>query len=125
LCFNSIRVTTTLAGTTVEGTLFTVCKITNLIAIKDLNSLPTPPTPSTSPGNYHLISLAHISGYETVQPANEGEVEAAAPTISKAESDALRQREEHAIREAKKWEASRGKGVTKEAQDIFDHIART
>jgi len=121
-----IRVSTTLSNTTVEGTLFTICKVTKLLAIKDINSPPAPPTPSSAaPGNYHLIPFAHISSFETVAPASDGEVETAVPSISKVESDALKAREENAIREMKKWEAGRGKGVSKEAQEMFDHISRT
>lgn len=126
MCESSIRVTTSVPGTIVEGTLFTLCKITNLLAIKDVNSPPAPPTPSSAaPGNYHLVSLANVTGFEILQPAAEGETEQAVPTITKAENDALNSREANAIREAKRWEASRGKGVSKEAQDIHDHIMRT
>jgi len=39
--------------------------------------------------------------------------------------EALRQREEKAVQEAKRYEATRGKGVTREAQEVFDHISRT
>jgi hypothetical protein len=98
----------------------------NLLAIKDVNSPPAPPTPSsTAPGNYHLVSLAHVTGFEIVQSAAEGEAEQAVQSITKAENEALNSREAHAIRELKKWETTRGKGVSKEAQEIFDHIART
>jgi protein LSM12 len=77
------------------------------------------------PGNYHLVSLVNVTGFEIVQPAGEGETEQPVQSISKAENDALNSREAHAIRELKKWESTRGKGVSKEAQDIHDHIMRT
>ena len=49
----------------------------------------------------------------------------ALPSISKVDLDALKAREEQTIREMKKKDAQKGKGVTKEAQEIFDTIART
>jgi hypothetical protein len=39
--------------------------------------------------------------------------------------DALKAREEQTIRDMKKKDAQKGKGVSKEAQEIFDFIART
>lgn len=60
-----------------------------------------------------------------MQAAGEFEKEQAAPALTKADNDALNSREAQAIREAKKWESSRGKGVSREAQDIHDHIMRT
>lgn len=121
-----MKVTTSISGATVEGTLFSLCKTSNLLAIKDVNSPPAPPTPSSSvPANYHLVSLANVTGFEIVQAAGEGEKEQAYPTLTKAENDALNSREAQAIKEAKKWESTRGKGVSREAQEIHDHIMRT
>ncbi|KAE9961624.1 phosphogluconate dehydrogenase (decarboxylating) gnd1, partial [Venturia inaequalis] len=121
-----IKVTTSVPGAMVEGTLFTLCKTTNLLAIKDVNSPPAPPTPSSNaPAIYHLVSLANVTGFEIVQAAGEGEKEQASPTLTKAENDALNLREVQSIREAKKWEYTRGKGVSREAQEIHDHIMRT
>ncbi|QDS71666.1 hypothetical protein FKW77_007795 [Venturia effusa] len=121
-----IKVTTSVPGIIVDGTLFSLCKTTSLLAIKDVNSPPAPPTPSSSaPANYHLVSLVNITAFEILQAAGEGEKEQTIPALTKAENDAFSSREAQAIREAKKWESTRGKGVSKEAQDIHDHIMRT
>jgi hypothetical protein len=114
-----------------EGTLFTTCNITNAIAI---NTAPAPPNPSaplaSQPGDYHIIPFAHILNFELVSmgervsgsaPGFDG----ALPSISKVDMDAIKAREEQTIREMKKRDAQKGKGVTKEAQEIFDAISRT
>jgi len=86
-----------------------------------------------APGNYHIIPISQIAAFHILQLPVEGDrvegsgpgFEGAMPSISKVDMEALRQREENAIKEMKKFEASRGKGVSKEAQEIYDHIART
>ncbi|KAF2735388.1 hypothetical protein EJ04DRAFT_576183 [Polyplosphaeria fusca] len=116
---------------TLEGTLFTTCNVTNAIAI---NTAPAPPNPSASlasqPGDYHIIPFAHIISFDIIGPGERVTesgpgFDGALPSISKVDLDALRVREEQTIREMKKKDAMKGKGVTKEAQDIFDTIART
>lgn len=114
-----------------EGTLFTTCNITNAIAI---NTAPAPPNPASSlagqPGDFHIIPFAHILSFEVIgvgervsgsAPGFEG----ALPSISKIDIDMLKAREETTIREMKKKDAMKGKGVTKEAQEVFDFFART
>jgi protein LSM12 len=129
--YTSIKLTCAPHNNTLEGTLFTTCNVTNAIAI---NTAPPPPNPSASlanqPGDYHIIPFAHIINFEIVGPG-ERAVESgpgfdgALPSISKVDLDALKAREDQTIREMKKKDAMKGKGVTKEAQDIFDYIART
>jgi hypothetical protein len=107
-----------------EGTLFTTCSVTNAIAI---NTAPAPL--STQPGNYHIIPFAHILTFELLGPADRVPdsrpgFDGALPTISKVDLAQIRAREEQTIREMKKKDAQRGKGVTKEAQDIFDAVSR-
>jgi hypothetical protein len=103
----------------------------NAIAI---NTAPAPPNPSASlssqPGDYHIIPFAHILSFELVglgerAPDSGPGFEGALPAISKVDIDAMKAREETTIREMKRKDAQKGKGVTKEAQDIFDFIART
>ncbi|KAF1963528.1 hypothetical protein CC80DRAFT_486897 [Byssothecium circinans] len=114
-----------------EGTLFTTCNITHAIAI---NTAPAPPNPSAplsgQPGDYHIIPFAHILSFELIgageRAADAGPgFDGALPSISKVDLDAIRAREEQTIREMKRKDAQKGKGVTKEAQEIFDAISRT
>jgi hypothetical protein len=118
-------------NTVLEGTLFTTCNVTNAIAI---NTTPSPPNPSstaaTQPGDYHFIPFAHIISFEILGsgervPDSGPGFEGVLPSISKVDLDALKMREEQTIREMKKKDAQKGKGVSKEAQEIFDFIART
>lgn len=128
---SSIKITCAPHNNLLEGTLFTTCNVTNAIAI---NTAPAPPNPSASlasqPGDYHIIPFAHILSFEIVGPgertAESGPgFDGALPSISKVDLDALRAREEQTIRDIKKRDAMKGKGVTREAQEIFDFFART
>lgn len=113
-----------------EGTLFTTCNVTNAIAI---NTAPAPPNPSaplsSQPGDYHIIPFAHILSFELVGggerlPESGPGFDGALPSISKVDLAAIRAREEQTIREMKKKDAQKGKGVSKEAQEIFDAVSR-
>lgn len=114
-----------------EGTLFTTCNITNAIAI---NTAPAPPNPSaplaSQPGDYHIIPFAHILNFELLgmgeRVAGSGPgFDGALPSISRVDMDAIKAREEQTIREMKKKDAQKGKGVSKEGQEVFDAISRT
>lgn len=131
LILHSIKITCAPNNNVLEGTLFTACNLTNAIAI---NTAPAPPNPSaplaSQPGDYHIIPFAHILSFEIVgsgervaesAPGFDG----AMPSISKVDIAALQAREEQTIREMKKKDAQKGKGVSKEAQELFDAISRT
>ncbi|KAF1941746.1 hypothetical protein EJ02DRAFT_191291 [Clathrospora elynae] len=126
-----IKITCAPDQNVLEGTLFTACNLTNAIAI---NTAPAPPNPSASvssqPGDYHIIPFAHITSFEILgsgERAPESTVgfDGALPSISKVDLAALQAREDQTIREMKKKDAQKGKGVSQEAQDLFDAITRT
>ncbi|KAL6707774.1 hypothetical protein ACN47E_003674 [Coniothyrium glycines] len=126
-----IKLTTAPNNTVLEGTLFTACNVTNAIAI---NTAPAPPNPSaplsSQPGDYHIIPFAHILSFEIVGPGERavdttGGFDGALPSIAKVDMAAAHAREEQTIREMKKKDAQKGKGVSKEAQELFDAISRT
>ncbi|KAB8345847.1 hypothetical protein FH972_022902 [Carpinus fangiana] len=108
---------TTSSNTTLEGTLFTACPITNLVAI---NTAAVP-----SPGDFHVIPIAHIQTFRVLALADGASFETAAPPIARLDTRALEAREQAAIRKIREHDATRGKGVSKEAQDIFDALSRT
>ena len=126
-----IRITCAPNNNVLEGTLFTACNTTNAIAI---NTAPAPPNPSaplsTQPGDYHIIPFAHILSFDIIglgeraQEPNAG-FDGAVPSIAKVDMAALMAREEQTIREMKKKDAQKGKGVSREGQEIFDILART
>jgi hypothetical protein len=114
-----------------EGTLFTFCSITNVVAI---NAAPPKSHPAISQvGDYHVIPKAQIQSVQVLALAGDAATEGGAVNrfddqsiaIPRVDTDALREREEAAIRKMKEWDRTRGKGVTKEAQDLFDLFART
>jgi hypothetical protein len=126
-----IKITCAPTNAVLEGTLFTACNTTNAIAI---NTAPAPPNPtaplSSQPGDYHIIPFAHILSFEIVgagerAPEASAGFDAALPSIAKVDLAALQAREEQTIREMKKRDAQKGKGVSREAQELFDFISRT
>jgi hypothetical protein len=126
-----IKVTCAPGKNVLEGTLFTACNLTHAIAI---NTAPAPPNPSASifsqPGDYHIIPFAHIESFEIIGTGERAAESAAGfdgalPSISKVDLAALQAREDQTIREMKKKDLQKGKGVTPEAQELFDAISRT
>ncbi|EEH38256.1 hypothetical protein PAAG_01177 [Paracoccidioides lutzii Pb01] len=142
-----IRVTTASpASVTHEGTLFTACPITNLIAI---NTSPPPPTPMTSgtpalshPGDYHIIPISRIQNFQLLSVAPHSSSSSSSssspveqlqgpsftnayPSIYPLDIRALKHREATAVAKLHEREQRRGKGVSKEAQDLFDAFSRT
>lgn len=127
-CYRRVKITTTLANHVLEGTIFAADPVLNAIAI---NTTPAPPNPSTSlasqPGNFHVVSIPNIQEFK-ILPGEDGSpdgFESAMPTIAALDLNALKAREESAVRKLLEKEATRGRGVPKEAQEIFDAINRT
>ncbi|EED22053.1 conserved hypothetical protein [Talaromyces stipitatus ATCC 10500] len=119
-----IRITTATPNTsTIEGTLFTACPITNLVAINTSNQASPNPTSSIQSGDYHIIPTSRIQSFQVISPAPA--VVDGAPSLQTLETRALKAREANAIFKLQEAEARRGKGVTREAQDIFDAFSRT
>lgn len=113
-------------ATTVEGTLFTACPITNLVAINTSSSSPN--TSTNQSGDYRIIPVSRIQSFQLLSlgPSNsETPFTDAVPPLQSLDIRALRQREENAVAKAQEKEARRGKGVTREAQDLFDAFSRT
>lgn len=126
-----IRITCAPHNNTLEGTLFTACDATHSLAI---NTAPVPPNPSmplsSQPGDYHIIPFAHLVSFDILSPAERAPdaltgFGGVLPAISKVDLAAGRAREEQTIREMKKKDAQKGKGVSQEAQELFNAISRT
>ncbi|KAG9649906.1 hypothetical protein KCU95_g12496, partial [Aureobasidium melanogenum] len=113
---------------TLQGTLFTACPMLNVIAI---NTAPAPPNPSSTlsnqPGDYHIIPIKHISSFDIVSldpNAAKQTISTVQPPIAAVDIKKLRDREEAKIRQLRDQEANKGKGVSREAQQIYDALRR-
>jgi hypothetical protein len=125
----SVKVTTVAPHSqTLQGTLFTACPKFNIIAV---NTAPAPPNPSSTlsnqPGDYHIIPVQHISSFDIVSldsNAAKQTITTVQPPIAPVDIKKLREREEAKIRQLREQEANKGKGVSREAQQIFDALKR-
>ncbi|CAD0083425.1 unnamed protein product [Aureobasidium vineae] len=113
---------------TLQGTLFTACPMLNVVAI---NTAPAPPNPSSTisnqPGDYHIIPIKHISSFDIVSldpNAAKQTISTVQPPIAAVDIKKLRDREEAKIRQLRDQEANKGKGVSREAQQIYDALKR-
>lgn len=117
--------TTAPSSIVLEGTLFTACPILNVIAINTRNP---PPNPTSSvanqPGDYHLIPISKIHNFQIVSLAAESGFADAQPGIGPVDTKRLKDRLDARVAKLKEEEKSRGKGVTREAQAIFDAFKR-
>lgn len=120
-----IKVTTTAPHSqTLEGTLFTACSILNVLAI---NTTPAPPNPSSTtanqPGDYHIIPLSKIQSFTIISLAETTDgFTNAIPQITKVDTKKLKAREETRIRKLQEEERKRGKGVSAEAQSLYNFL---
>jgi hypothetical protein len=123
---DSIRISTAPpTSSTIEGTLFTACPITNLVAINTADSK------QSQAGDYRIIPVSRIQSFQllslapTANSADGPSFSDAVPPVHALDIRALRAREASAVGKLQESEARRGKGVTREAQEIFDAFSRT
>jgi hypothetical protein len=115
LTVSSIKLTTTAPNPqTYEGTLFTACPILNLVAIN------TRPTAASDSGDYHIIPVSRVQNFQITSLASQQQPSALPPVDTKR----LKDRETARIAQLKDQAADRGKGVSKEAQAIYDALKR-
>lgn len=115
---SSIKLTTAAPHSqTYEGTLSTACPILNLVFIerREANS----PT-----SNFNVIPVARIQNFQIMSLAEEGGFANAQPPVAPVDVKRLEQRLAANVEKAKEEERNQGKGVTKEAQAIFDSFKR-
>jgi len=113
---------------TYEGSLYTACPILNVVVINTRKPLPNAAINSQS-GDYHVIPVSRIQSFQIASVANSEEGGErgfiyAQPPIGLVDIKHVQQREEERIKKLKDEERNKGKGVTKEAQAIFDSFRR-
>ena len=116
---HSIRLETTLSAHPVlEGTLFTVCPATNLVAIA---------VSTTTPHTHHILPISSIVNFTllSTMPPGPTPFGNALPQIAPLDTTALLRRADAAVARMKELAARKNKSVSKEAQDIFDGLSRT
>ncbi|MCJ1384316.1 hypothetical protein MMC17_007432 [Xylographa soralifera] len=101
---------------TLEGTLFTVSPALNLL------TLTTSPTPTTEASTYHILPISALQSFNLVSLTSPT---VTLPLLPALDHSALQSRLESTIARLKAEEARKGKGVSREAQKIFDRISRT
>ena len=122
----SVKITTTAPHSqTYEGTLFTACATLNIVAI---NTRPPPANASSEDvaaqsGDYHMVLPSRIQSVQILD-RSKGSTASAAPPLGKVDMKRLKEREQARITKLKEEENNRGKGVTKEAQSIYDSLKR-
>jgi hypothetical protein len=126
-----VRITTAQpTATTVEGTLFTACPVTNLIAINTA-AINAEEAKQSEPADYHIVPVTRIQSFQLLSLApsfsspNGPSFTDAIPPLHALDIRALKAREATAIGKAHESETRRGKGVTREAQSLFDAFGRT
>jgi hypothetical protein len=126
-----VRITTAQPTQSIfEGTLFTACPITNLVAVNTAPATNPGDAKQAQNGDYRVIPISRIQHFQILAlapPSNStsSSFTDAQPTIQALDTRALKARESKAIGEALDREARRGKGVTTQAQDLFDAFSRT
>lgn len=114
-----IRLETKVAAhPTLEGTLFTACPITNLIAV----------AVSTTPPTHHVLPISSINNFtllSVVPSSGPVSFTSASPPIAPVDPAALLKRADAAVARLKEAAARKNKAASKEAQDLFDALIRT
>lgn len=83
----------------------------------------------SQPGDYHIIPVSRVQSFQIVSLAGSAEsgdttFANAQPPIGPVDTRRLKEREQAKINKLREDERNKGKGVTKEAQAIFDSFRR-
>ncbi len=105
-----------------EGTLHTACPILNMVVLNTRTISSSAPTTSAQPADYHFFPISSIQQFQIMSLA--ASTDAVQPAAMAVDGERSQEREQARVNKLKELELNRGKGVTKEAQDIFDALNR-
>jgi hypothetical protein len=114
------RIKLTTATQTYEGTLFTADPTISIVVIN--TRAPNTNTTAIQTGNYHIIPISRIQNFSITRAADG--TAATQPTVGAVDMKQAKQREEARIAKLQEEERHRGKGVTSEAQALYDSFKR-
>lgn len=131
MILGSVKITTVAPlNQTHEGTVYTADPMSNTVVINTrIPKTGTTSNASTQPGDYRMINVSAIQSFQVLSLApgtegGDGSFATAQPPIGPVDIKRLKERERARIDQLKEAERNRGRGVTKEAQAIFDSFKR-
>ncbi|KAK0355593.1 hypothetical protein LTR91_009932 [Friedmanniomyces endolithicus] len=122
-----IKVTTTAPDSnTYEGSLYTADPISNLLVLNiRAAATKTAAELASQPGDYRVMPISRLQSFQIVSLASgSANPTTALPKLSEVDMKRLEKRCEDRVAVLKEEERSRGKGVTREGQAIFDALKR-
>jgi hypothetical protein len=101
-----------------------------VLHIVAIDTRPPPPNPASNaaskPCDYHIIPFTRIATCQilSLQQSGDGSIASALPPIGPVDTKQLQKREAQRIQQLKDEENDRGKGVSREAQAIYDALKK-
>jgi len=114
-----VKITTTV-NTTIEGAVYGADVQGNTLAIIESPTSKFKDVTNTT-GSFRIVTISAISNFDLLALPSEADT---LPSAGKVDHDALQRREDELVRRLKEEEMNRGRGVTKEAQEVFDAMKR-
>lgn len=111
---------------TLEGILFTADPVINVVVINTYVTPANTVATAASPGDYHVIPVSCVQTFSVLPGADNGKSGNASTLfqIGAVDIEQAKAREEARVAKLKEEERHRGKGVTREAQAIYDSFKR-
>ena len=124
-----VKLTTGPASLELLGTCFCADPILNVIILQTMDQGDSNNTGSNHASSYHIVPVSKIESLQILslpeRPRAETKPTAfdtALPPIARVDIREVMRRGDNALQKTRKRDAEKGKGVTREAQEIFDEL---